>query len=278
MMQDFLDTDITVQNLCKPSDGTTVELQVLARKEESTLVGMPTEPIQPGMVSSSDSDSDYLSDDQDSVISADDSDSSAVVRTKACSPKLYGDYLWVVLENRIASTDIMYGVGIRLATKDGARYVHGTCGGVLQLEIPNNSTRRVGLIAGPLLEQLSQTPNGERREYYYNRAIGDILHPISSREIPRHDWALFNVDNWRGSSKTLINRVTHQATLTIAKRSELPKQNIVVNILTSRGEVTGTLSSSTSGIMLDPDQAFVYVRMITMDRGSSLPNPFYFDD
>lgn len=46
----------------------------------------------------------------------------------------------------------------------------------------------------------------------------------------------------------------------------------MVSIQTSRGEVTGTLSSSTSGILLNPDQGFVHVRMIMMDRGSSLPN------
>lgn len=264
-MQEFLNKDSVVQNLCKPGDGATVELEVLACKGHSALIGKPNETLRIDTIFSSDSDSDYVSDDEDSIISADDSDDGAVDD----SMELDADFMSVILEESHVLGD-KHGLGIRLVTKDGLRYVRGTCGGVLRLETPYHPPRQVGLLAGHLLEQLGRISSEAAHEAYEAPSIiGDILYPKSSRGIPRHDWALFDA-----AKLGLKYFMANQPTFAIAKESELPKQDTLVNIWTSRGEVTGTLSSSTSGILLNPAQGFVHVRMIIMERGSSLLNFF----
>lgn len=269
MMQDFLNTDSIVQNLCKPRDGVTVELQILACKGHSMLIGMPGESFRPDAIFSSDSDSDYLSDDEDSVISTDDSDNSDMVHSTTRDSEFNADFLSVLFENRNTYGESNHGLGIRVVTKDGSRFVRGTCGGFLRLEIPNHPPRQVGLLAGHLLEQLEQASNEASRETYETRSIiGDMLYPKSSGEIPRHDWALFDA-----GKLSFKSAMVNQHTLSIAQTSELPKENTLVTIRTSRGEVTGTLSSSTSGIMLNPDRGFVHIRMVIMHKGSLHQDP-----
>lgn len=259
-MQEFLNKDSVVQNLCKPGDGATVELEVLACKGHSALIGRPGETLRIDTTFSSDSDSDHVSDDEDSIISADDSDNSAVDD----SMELDADFMSVILDENHSLGD-KHGLGIRLVTKDSLRYVRGTCGGILRLETPYHPPRKVGLLAGHLLEQLGRFSNeAAHKSYEAHSIIGDMFYPRTSREIPRHDWALFDADKL-GFKYAIAN----QTTLTIAQESELPKEDTSVSIRTTRGEVTGTLSSSTSGILLNPTQGFVRVRMIIVDRGSS---------
>lgn len=265
MMQAFLDTDTTVQNLCKPRDGTTVELGVLACKDESTLVGEPVEPLQHETVCSSDSESDYVSDDEDSITLT---DGSAAAHSVNRNPVLDTGIVSVIQENGIIYGNSKYGIGIRLVTLDGSRYVRGTCGGILQLELPSHAPRKVGLVAGHLLEQLAQGSSETSRESHETGPIIGVLYPSTSSGIPRHDWALF------GAAHPLCKpALAAQAALTIAEKSEFPTEETVVHVHTSKGEVVGTMSSSISGIMLNPDQGFVQVKMITMSKGSSYPNP-----
>lgn len=270
MMQSFLDTDSIVQNLCKPRDGVTVELQILACKDRATLIGRLGETLHTDTILSSDFDSDYLSENEAWITSSDDSDSEncAVVNSMTSAPELSADFMQVLFEERNSIGDVKSGLAIRLVTKDGLRCVRGTCGGIFQLEKPYHPPRRVGLVAGHLLEQLSETSNDGVQEVYEARSIiGDMLYPRTSRDIPRHDWALFDAAKL-GFEDALIR----QHTLAIAKVSELPKEDTAVNIRTLRGAVSGTLTSSTSGILLNPDQGFLHVRLIIMDRGSSPPN------
>lgn len=265
-MQAFLNKDSIVQNLCKPRDGTTVELQVFACEDQSTLIGMPGEPIQTDETSLSDSDSDDLSDDEDSAFSRDDNDNGSRAHYVNRDFELDPRFLSVFLNDRAQFGGINRGLDIRLATTDGSRYIRGTCGGLLQLQTPNHPPQQVGLLAGHLIEQLKQTSNITSQVDEDYSIIGDILYPRNPGEIPRHDWALFDADKL-GFKYAMANRPN----LSIAQESELPKENTVVLIRTSRGEVRGTLSSSTSGIVLNLDQGFVQVRMIIMDKGSSSP-------
>ena len=181
--------------------------------------------------------------------------------------EFYADFLYVACGNRGFSANAKYGMDIRLATKDCSRCVLGTCGGLLQLETPSHAPRQVGLVAGHLLEQLTHTSyEAAQTNCEAPSFTGDILYPRSSREMPRHDWALFDAADF-----TFKYPISNQPVLTIAQKSEFPKEDTVVSIRTSKGEVTGILSSSTSGIMLNPDQGFLYVRMIIMSKGLSLP-------
>lgn len=61
MMQNFLNTDSIVQNLCKPRDGATLELQVFACKDHSAFIGRPGGTLRSDTNLESNSDSDYLS-------------------------------------------------------------------------------------------------------------------------------------------------------------------------------------------------------------------------
>lgn len=266
MMQDFLNTDSTVQNLCKPRDGATVELQILACKGHSILIGRPGD-LQPNASFSSDSDSDDLLEGEDSIISTDDSDNSEMAQSTIRGSEFDADFLSVLFENSNTYDNFNHGLGIRVVTKDGSRYVRGTCGGLLQLETSNHPPRQVGLLAGHILEQLKQSSDEATRDTCETASIiGDILYPKSSGEIPRQDWALFDAGKLSYKSS-----MANQRTLSIAQNSELPKENTAVTIRTSEGQVTGTLSSSTSGIMLNPDRGFVHVRMVIMHRGSLFP-------
>ncbi|KAJ0117985.1 hypothetical protein J7T55_014436 [Diaporthe amygdali] len=250
-----------------PRDGTTVELLVLACKGRSTLIGMSGEPPQSSEQFLSDSDSDDLSDDNGSMLSSDDSDSSAGLHpVVARVPELASQSISVVCERSDIDGSNNFGMGIRLLTKDGSRHVRGTCGGFLQLETPNKPPRQVGLMAGHLLEQLRQSSKKENQETFGSHLLTrDILYPRSSGNIPRHDWALFDAAH-------LIFKYSmiDQHGLTIAQKSDLPAGSAVVVIRTSRGAVIGTLSSSTSAIMLSPDHGFVHVRMIFMNKGSTV--------
>lgn len=264
-MQQFLSTDSIVQTLCKPEDGTTVELLVFACKGQLTLIGMSSHILRDDMVSSSDSESDSLLDDSDSMTSSRDGDSSAGHFSMKRAPDIDAEYVSVCGEYKNINGNEKCGAAIWLVTKDGSRCVRGTCGGLLQLEAPNRSPRQVGLLAGHLLEQLKRTSNETSGETCETRPIiGDILYPKSSREIPGHDWALFSAPyfNYQGFT-------TGQPTLTIAQEAEFPESNATVIIRTSRGESTGTLLSTTSGIMLDLNRGFVPARMIIMAKGSS---------
>lgn len=257
-MQEFLNTNSTVQNLCNPGDGTTVQLLIFACKGRSTLIGIPGGSLQDDIVSSSDSDSESLPDDADSMISSDDSDCSAGLHSEVDAQSVS-----VLCERDSTSGNGKCGSAIRLVTKVGSRYVRGTCGGLLRLETPNHPPRYVGLLAGHLLDQLKQTPIDARRETNEDCfTIGNILHPKSLGQIPRHDWALFNAVevNYQES-------LASEPNLTIAQEADLPEENTTVVIRTSRGEMTGTLSSTSSGIMLNPNQGFIHVRMIIMAKG-----------
>lgn len=266
-MQEFLNKDSVVQNLCKPGDGATVELEVLACKGHSTLIGRPGETLRIDTAFSSNSDSDSASDEGDSIISTDDSDNSALDD----SMEFDADFMSVILEESHSLGD-KHGLGIRLVTKDGLRYVRGTCGGILRLETPYHPPRQVGLLAGHLLQQLRRTSSEAVHEAHEARSIvGDVLYPRTSREIPRHDWTIFDA-----AGLDFKYTMANQTILAIAQESELPSEDTLVNIRTTRGEVMGTLSSSTSGILLNPARGFVHVRTIIMDGGLSLQIPFLF--
>lgn len=266
-MQNFLDKDSMVQSRCKPEDGTTVELLVLACRGSSTLIGVPGGPLQSDEGHSSDSDdSGEYSDDDSSLSSPGDADSSGALHSATSMLEVDTRSMSVVCEERNTDGNGKYGMSIRLITKDGSRAVRGTCGGFLQLSSHNQPPKQVGLIAGHLLEQLGQGPeesHHETVEIHCN--IGEILHPKISTEIPLHDWALFDA----GKLKISYSMVA-QSDTAIAQGAEFPDSRIVVVIRTTRGEVTGTLSSTTSGIMLRPNQGFVHVRTIIIDKGKCI--------
>lgn len=265
-MQNFLDTDSTVQNRCRPDDGTTVELLALACKGSSTLVGMPGEPLRNDMEFASNSDSDYFSSVIESLDSTDDSDSSAGLHATTGVPEFDAQSVSVVVCGPSnVDGNAKHGLGISLVTKDGSRSIRGTCGGLLQLEIPDQAPRQLGLMAGHLLEQLGQDSTDEQQKVT-DRAfpIGDIFYPKSSGELPRYDWALFDAVGLHFEQDTQDN-------FAVARELDFPDVNTVVVIRTSSGEMTGTMSFSTSGIMLNPGQGFVHVRTIMMNKGQSLP-------
>lgn len=265
-MQDFLDTDSTVRNRCKPEDGTTVELLALACKGLSTLVGMPGEPLRKGVEVPSASDSEYVSDDIVSLNSTDDSDSSAELHPSVGVVEFDAQSLCVVREPSNIDGNVRHGMGIRLVTKDGLRYVRGTCGGLLQLRLPDQAPRLVGLMAAHLLEQLFQDIKDEKQKSIDSSSgIGEVLYPKNSRDVTRYDWALFDA-----AGLGVEPDMTEHDGYTIAHESEFPDVSTVVVIRTARGEVTGTLSSTSSGIMLNPDQGFVNVRTIMIDKGQSI--------
>lgn len=268
-MQDFLDTDSTVQNRCKPEDGTTVELLALACKGSSTLVGMPSEPVRIETKLPPDSDSDYSSDEYDSLNSTDDSDSSAELHSTTGFLEVGGQPVSVVRRPSNIDGNVKRAMGIRLITKDGFQSVSGTCGGFFQLKVPDKAPRIVGLMAGHLLEQLVQCPMNRHQDITDSSfASGGILYPKSSKDIPRYDWALFDAANF-GFAHDLAEHL--EDNYTVAQDSDLPDVNTVVVIRTSRGDMTGMLSSSASGIMLNPDQGFVHARTILMDKGQLFP-------
>lgn len=262
-MQNFLDTNNTVQSRCRPEDGTTVELLVLACKGSSTLIGMPGELLRIDEENSSDSDdSGEYSDDDSSLSSRGDSHSSGAAHPTISMLEVDTRSMSVVCEGRTYDGNGKYGMGIRLITKDGSRFVRGTCGGLLQLNHHNQPPKQVGLIAGHLLEQLGQVTEEINHETVEIPCrIGEILHPKISTKIPQHDWALFDA-----GKLGLSYDMAAQSDLTIAQKAEIPDVSTVVVIRTTRGEMTGTLSSSTSGIMLRPNQGFVHVRTIIMDK------------
>lgn len=262
-MQNFLDTDIEVQNRCKPRDGTSVELLALACKGSITLTGMSGETVGDRMGFSSDSDSSHLSDDDD-LSPANGSDSSAGLHSLIGVLDVDAQSVSVVREPSTIDTTTKHGMGIRVIIQDSSQNVRGTCGGFLQLTFRDSPPRQVGLIAGHLLEQLSQAVEEEEQQNVTQSSfiIGDIFHPKSLRHIPRYDWALFDVTE----PSFEHNMVSHDG-FSVAQESEIPGVSILVDIRTSRGEMTGTLSSSTSGIMLNPDQGFVHVRTITINKG-----------
>ncbi|KAH8764223.1 hypothetical protein F5883DRAFT_107572 [Diaporthe sp. PMI_573] len=267
-MQDFLNTDSTVQNRCKPEDGTTVELLALACKGSSTLIGMPNDPLGNVSESQSDSNSEFLSGGDDSFTegSMDDSDSSPGLHTSTTSGVLEVDpqSVSVIHDPNYVAGDVKHGMGIRVITKDGSQYVRGTCGGLLQLLVPNQPPRQVGLMAAHLLEQLGQ--DSKEKEHITTSSsliIGDVVHPKSPGGLPRYDWALFDATKLGFEDNT-----TNQNSVTVVQASEFPDTGTVVSIRTSRGELAGTLSSSASGIMLNADQGFVQVRTIVMDKGN----------
>lgn len=266
-MQTFLNTDSTVQNRCKPGDGTTVELLAIACKGSSTLIGMSREPLRSYMGTSSDSDSSHFSDDDDSLNPADGSDSSAGLHSLTKVLEVNARSVSVVYEPDNTEANMKHGMGIRVIIQGSSQYMRGTCGGFLRLTFPNSPPRQVGLIAGHLLEQLSQAIEEEKQNNVpeSSNAIGDIFYPKNSGDMPRYDWALFDVTEPGFEHNT----VSYNG-FSVAQESELPDVSIMVAIGTSRGEMIGTLSSSTSGIMLNPDQGFVHVRTITMDKGKLL--------
>lgn len=270
-MQTFLDTDSTVQNRCKPEDGTTVELLAIACKGFSTLVGLPGEPLRKDIEMQSVSDSEYVFDVIEYLDSTDDSDgdsdSSVELDSTTGVLEIDAQSVSVVREPSKVNENVRHGMAIGLITKDGSRYVRGTCGGLLQLKVTDQAPRLVGLMAGHLLEQLVQDPREDHKDATDRSiTIGGILHPKSSGDIPRYDWALFDAGRFG-----FENDMAKQDSYTIAQESELPEVNTAVVIRTSRGEVTGTLSSSTSGIMLNQDQGFLHVRTIMMDKGQLIP-------
>lgn len=266
-MQNFLDTNSTVQSRCRPEDGTTVELLVLACKGSSTLIGMPGELLRIDEEDSSGSDdSGEYSDDDSSLNSRGDSDSIGAVHPTTSTLEVDTRSMSVVCEGRNDYGNGRYGMGIRLITKDGSRLVRGTCGGILQLNHHNQPPKQVGLIAGHLLEQLGQGPEEIHQETVeFPCRIGEIFHPKTSTKIPQHDWALFDA-----GKLSLSYDMAAQSNLTIAQNAEIPDVSTFVVIRTTRGEMTGTLSSSTSGIMLRPNQGFVHVRTIIMDRSKCI--------
>lgn len=270
-MQAFLNTDSTVQNRCKPEDGTTVELLAFACKGFSTLVGLPGEPLPKDIERQSVSDSEYVFDDIEYLDSTDDSDgdSDSSVEPDSTTGVLEVDAqsVSVVREPSKVNENVRHGMAIRLITKDGSRYVRGTCGGLLQLKVPGQAPRLVGLMAGHLLEQLVQDPREDHKDATDRSInIGDIFYPKSSRDIPRYDWALFDAARFG-----FENYMAEQDSYTIAQEWDLPDVNTAVVIRTSGGEVTGTLSSTTSGVLLNPDQGFLQVRTIMMDKGQLIP-------
>lgn len=265
-MQEFLDEDCIVQSHCKPKDGTTVELLAFACKGRLELAGIQNEMLQKDEEFRSDSDSDYLSDSDDALGSADENDSDTGVHSTSKFVEVDPQSVSVVCEPSDIDGDVRHGMRIRLINKDSPRYVRGTCGGLLKLVIPGQPPQQVGLIAGHLLERLSQCSKKPRHNTTEGACvIGGILHPKTLGETPRYDWALFDAANLESVE------ITNQSSCTVAQESEFPDLNTTVMIRTSRGEMTGTLSSTTSGIMLNTDQGFVPVRTIMMTKGQSLP-------
>lgn len=260
-MQKFLDTDSTVQCRCKPQDGTTVELLALACRGSSILAGMPGGSLQNNVEYPSDDDSDYS--DDTSLHSTDDTDSGTGLSSMAGLVEVDVQAVSVVREPSNVDGDKKHGMAIRLITKDGSRSVHGTCGGLLRLITPEQPPRQVGLMAGHLLEQLCQGSGKENDNTTDSSlVIGNILYPKSLADIPRYDWALFDA-----AELGFEHEMANQDSYAVVQESEIPEVNSVVVIRTSRGDMTGTLSSSTTGIMLNPDQGFVNVRTIILDRG-----------
>lgn len=265
-MQDFLDTDTTVQNRCKPEDGTTVELLALACRGSSTLIGMPSDPLRNELESQSDSNSEYLyaSDDYFSEGSTESDDSQV-------PPTLTTSWGWnfdlesvsVMHDPKDVAGHLNCGMGIRLIIQDDSRYVRGTCGGLLQLLDTNQPPRLVGLITGHLLEQLGQDyqeTNNNTPET--SQAACDIVFPQSLGTLPLHDWALFDATRLGFELDT-----ASQNNVIVAQDPDFPEESTEVVIRTSRGEVTGKLASSASGIMLNEDQGFVQVKTIVLNRG-----------
>lgn len=257
-MQKALNEDSMVQNRCKPEDGTTVELLILACKGSSTLIGMPTDPLR----NEFDSQSEDMSDSNDSLGSASDSDSSSGLLPMP-SIEVDPQSVSVVHDPTYITGSMRHGMGIRLVTEDGSQYVRGTCGGLLYLEVPNQPPRDVGLMAAHLLEQLGQDSRQKDKMTTEDPlVIGGIVHPKSPGAIPRYDWALFDA-NRLGFEDNTIN----ENTVAVAQGSEFPDTATVVSVRTSRGELAGTLSSSSSGIMLNADQGFIQVKTIVMNKG-----------
>lgn len=88
------------------------------------------------------------------------------------------------------------------------------------------------------------------------------MYPKLSAEPPRYDWALFDA-----TKLGFEHEMTSYNSTAVAQGSELPDVDTVVVFRTSRGEMKGTLSSSPSGIMLNPKEGFIHVRTIVMERG-----------
>lgn len=265
-MQDFLDTDTTVQNRCKPEDGTTVEFLALACRGSSTLVGMPSDPLRNNLDSQSDSNSEFL-------YSSDDyfSEESFESDNSRGPPTLTTSWAWnfdlesvsVIHDPKYVAGHLNHGMGIRLVIKDDSRYVHGTCGGLLQLLNTGQPPRLVGLIAGHLLEQLGQDyQETTSRTPEHPQAACGIVFPQSLGRLSVHDWALFDATRLSFDVDT-----ASQNNVMVAQEPDFPNESTEVVIRTSRGEVTGTLASSSSGIMLNEDQGFVQVRTIVVNRG-----------
>lgn len=266
-MQDFLNKDSTVQTRCRPEDGTTVELLALACKGSSTLMGMPNDTIRnSSQVQSDSSESEILSDSDESLRSAEDSDSSPGRHSSNASKALATDpqSVSVVHDPINIAPGVRHGMGIRLIKNDGSQYVRGTCGGLLHVEAPNQPPRQVGLMAAHLLEQLGQDSMQQENEAIGNYPIiGSMVHPKNPGTLPSYDWALFDA--------TKLGFDHDTTSVTTAKESDFPREGTVVAIRTFRGDMAGTLSSSSSGIMLDADHGFIQVRTIVMDKGNSIP-------
>lgn len=266
-MQDFLNKDDTVQTRCRPEDGTTVELLALACKGSSTLIGLPNDTVRNSPQTQSDSsESDILSDSNDSFRSAEDSDSSPGRQSLNASkaPATDPQSVSVVHDPINIAAGVRHGMGIRLMKKDGSQYVRGTCGGLLRMEAPNQPPRQVGLIAAHLLEQLGQDSMEQHNRIIDNSPIiGSMVHPKNPGTLPLYDWALFDA--------TKLGFDHDTTSFTTAKESEFPREGTAVAIRTLRGDLAGTLSSSSSGIMLNAEQGFIQVRTIVMDKGNLLP-------
>ncbi|KAG6368700.1 hypothetical protein INS49_002913 [Diaporthe citri] len=131
------------------------------------------------------------------------------------------------------------------------------------MEAPNQPPRQVGLIAAHLLEQLGQDSMEQHNRIIGNSPIiGSMVHPKNPGALPLYDWALFDA--------TKLGFDHDTTSFTTAKESEFPREGTAVAIRTLRGDLAGTLSSSSSGIMLNADQGFIQVRTIVMDKGAVL--------
>ncbi|KAK0627981.1 hypothetical protein B0T14DRAFT_388302, partial [Immersiella caudata] len=203
------------------------------------------------------------------------------------------------------------GLQISFGIEDESSVTVSTIGGIVKLIYGPGDFKLVAMTAGhPLCDLLDTDPddaiNLEVTAFADPRALGTVLHPVVEEDrrdadrvlIPKHDWALVEIDTGvrirpnlipvPGSSGGLgIPNARSQSQFNLPSRSFTPMtaappasfpsvKPIEVALLTGScssrfsGARLGLLSHMPGAIMLSPENGFVDAYLLTLDDGQEL--------
>lgn len=224
----------------------------------------------------------------------------------------------VVYENsRFRNRDLPTYCGVRISLRsDYSTPAMATLGGIVKLTYGPGDFKLVGMTAAHALEDIwdclptgsnpdgdtdpltEERDDGDTYAYAHPKTVGNVLHPRldnkhDSDTIPKHDWALFNIDPQFKIRPNLVHQagagvmasayprrpaksgtVNGYAMAAAPPESFPSTQPIEVALLggASRfaGNMLGHLSHLPGGIMLSAEHGFVDAYLLVLDEGLAL--------